>query len=135
MPILGLSHVTFVVRDLKRTAVLWQQALGAEEIYDSGSRAFSLSPEKFFLVGGVWMAIMQGNPADRSYRHVAFAVQECELLQFERKRRALGAEIKTSRPRAEGEGQSLYFYDYDNNLIELHTGTLGERLRSYTNAA
>ncbi|EIW18957.1 lactoylglutathione lyase-like lyase [Pelosinus fermentans DSM 17108] len=31
----------------------------------------------------------------------------------------------------EGEGRSLYFYDYDNHLFELHTGTLTERLKRY----
>lgn len=33
----------------------------------------------------------------------------------------------------EGEGRSLYFYDYDNHLFELHTGTLTERLKRYKN--
>jgi catechol 2,3-dioxygenase-like lactoylglutathione lyase family enzyme len=45
--------------------------------------------------------------------------------------RALGVEIQPSRPRVEGEGQSLYFYDFDNNLFELHTGTLEQRLERY----
>jgi hypothetical protein len=31
----------------------------------------------------------------------------------------------------EGEGQSLYFYDFDNHLFELHTGTLAQRLARY----
>ncbi len=30
-----------------------------------------------------------------------------------------------------GEGHSLYFYDHDNHLFELHTGTLEERLARY----
>jgi fosfomycin resistance protein FosX len=135
MPISGISHITFVVRNLERTAVLWRQALGAEEVYDSGARSFSQSPEKFFLVGGVWVAVMQGEPAERSYRHVAFEVQASELPDFERKLRALGAQIKPARKRVKGEGESLYFYDYDNNLIELHAGTLAERLRHYASAA
>ena len=135
MAISGLSHVTFVVRDLVRTAEIWRKGLGAEEVYSSGARSFSQSPEKFFLVGGVWVAIMQGEPTERSYRHVAFAVNASELPEFERRVRELGAEIKPSRKRVEGEGESLYFYDYDNNLIELHAGTLEERFRSYAGAA
>jgi hypothetical protein len=35
------------------------------------------------------------------------------------------------RPRVPGEGRSIYFYDYDSHLFELHTGTLGERLSRY----
>ena len=42
-----------------------------------------------------------------------------------------GLEIRESRPRVEGEGHSLYFYDDDNHLFELHTGTLEERLDRY----
>ena len=42
-----------------------------------------------------------------------------------------GAEVKPPRPRVEGEGQSLYFYDFDNHLFELHTGTLEQRLARY----
>jgi fosfomycin resistance protein FosX len=131
MPVSGLSHVTLIVRDLERTARLWRQGLGAQEVYDSGAHGFSHSPEKFFILGGVWVAIMQGEAAERSYRHVAFKVQAAELPDFERKLRALGAEVKPARPRVEGEGESLYFYDHDNNLIELHAGTLEERLRRY----
>ena len=29
------------------------------------------------------------------------------------------------------EGQSLYFYDCDNHLFELHSGTLDESLAAY----
>ncbi|MFI4988981.1 MAG: FosX/FosE/FosI family fosfomycin resistance thiol transferase [Alphaproteobacteria bacterium] len=43
----------------------------------------------------------------------------------------LGLEVRESRPRDEGEGQSLYFYDDDNHLFERHSGTLDERLRRY----
>ena len=35
------------------------------------------------------------------------------------------------RARVEGEGQSLYVYDFDNHLFELHTGTLAQRLARY----
>jgi len=30
-----------------------------------------------------------------------------------------------------GEGRSIYFYDHDNHLFELHTGNLEERLARY----
>ena len=44
---------------------------------------------------------------------------------------SVGAEIKPERPRVDGEGRSIYFYDFDNHLFELHTGTLSERLDRY----
>jgi catechol 2,3-dioxygenase-like lactoylglutathione lyase family enzyme len=131
MTIRGVSHLTFIVRDLNRTSELFRQALGAVEVYDSGDRLFSLAREKFFLLGGVWLAFMQGEPLERSYRHVTFAVDDDELAHYERRLIAAGVEVKPPRPRVEGEGHSLYFYDFDNNLFELHTGTLQERLERY----
>ena len=128
----GISHITFIVRDLGRMATFLCQGLGAEEIYDSAARNFSLSREKFFLLGGVWIVAMEGEPpAERSYQHVAFSVSAAELPQYQAKLEALGVEISPPRPRVEGEGQSLYFYDFDNHLFELHTGTLDQRLARY----
>ncbi len=46
--------------------------------------------------------------------------------------RALGLEVREGRPRVEGEGRSIYFYDGDNHLFELHTGTLQARLARYS---
>jgi len=131
MTIRGVSHLTFIVRDLDRTSELFRLALGALEVYGSGDRQFSLSREKFFLLGDVWLAFMQGEPLGRSYRHVAFAVDDDELEQYESRLIEAGVEVKPPRPRVEGEGRSLYFYDFDNNLFELHTGTLNERLERY----
>jgi catechol 2,3-dioxygenase-like lactoylglutathione lyase family enzyme len=135
MPVTGLSHLTFVVRDLKRSARLWIEGLGAEQVYDSGDQFHSHSPEKFFLLGGVWIALMQGEPGSRSYRHTAFKVAADELPAFESRLRMLGAEVQTPRPRIEGEGLSLYFHDYDDNLLELHSGTLQQRLAAYAGSA
>lgn len=131
MAISGISHITFLATDLERTARLLCEGLGANEVYDSSRKNFSISREKFFTLGGVWIAVMEGKPVDRSYRHVAFKVDEADLPALEGRLRSLGADIQPSRPRVEGEGQSLYFHDYDNNLFELHTGTLDERLERY----
>ncbi len=131
MPITALSHVTLIVSDLERSARLWRNGLGASEVYDSSKKNFSLSQEKFFLLGGVWVTLMRGEPTARSYRHVAFHVPERELPEFEHRLRALGAEVRSPRARVAGEGLSLYFYDFDDNLLELHSGTLEERLLAY----
>lgn len=131
MTIRGISHLTFIVRDLGRTAKLFSEGLGAEEIYDSEGKGFSVSAEKFFLLGGVWLAFMEGEPGRRSYRHVAFEVAVEDLPVYESRLRGFGVEIKAPRPRVPGEGLSLYFYDYDNNLFELHAGTLEQRLARY----
>ena len=128
----GLSHLTFLVRDLGRMATFLCDGLGAREVYDSAGAEFSLSREKFFLLGDVWLAAMEGEPPrERSYQHVAFAVGEAELPAYRARLEAIGVELLPPRPRVEGEGLSLYFHDFDNHLFELHTGTLEQRLARY----
>lgn len=133
MPIQQLSHLTFIVKDLDRMAQFLCDGLGAIEIYGSQAQYFSLSHEKFFSLGELWIAAMQGDPpTERSYQHVAFKIEEHELAGYQARLEALGVDIKPPRPRVEGEGQSLYFYDFDNHLFELHTGTLAQRLARYS---
>ena len=128
----GLSHITFVVGDLEKMTRLLVDVLKAREVYASGEEMFSLSPEKFFLVGEVWVAVMQGEALpERSYNHVAFKIEEDEFDDRLAAIRHLGLEFKPPRPRVPGEGRSIYFYDNDNHLFELHTGTLDMRLDHY----
>lgn len=128
----GISHITFIVKDLEHTSTFFREIFDAEEIYSSGDNKFSFAREKFFLISGQWIAIMEGDSlSERTYNHIAFKIPDKEFDSYSERIRALGLDLKSSRPRAEGEGHSLYFYDFDNNLFELHTGTLSERLRWY----
>ncbi|MFD1794734.1 FosX/FosE/FosI family fosfomycin resistance thiol transferase [Paracoccus aurantiacus] len=128
----GLSHITFICRDLDRMEEILTRVLLAKKIYDSEGEGFSLSPERFFDIGGVWVAVMQGDPLpERSYNHVAFKIADVDYDARLLAVRELGLDVRESRPRVEGEGRSIYFHDADNHLFELHTGTLAERLRRY----
>ncbi|EAC7955962.1 FosX/FosE/FosI family fosfomycin resistance thiol transferase [Listeria monocytogenes] len=128
----GLSHITLIVKDLNRTTAFLQNIFDAEEIYSSGDQTFSLSKEKFFLIAGLWICIMEGDSLqERTYNHIAFQIQSEEVDEYIERIKALGVEIKPERPRVEGEGRSIYFYDFDNHLFELHAGTLEERLKRY----
>ena len=132
MSVQGVSHITFIVRDLNRMATFLCEGLGAKEVYDSKAKNFSLAREKFFVLGDTWLAAMEGEPpTERTYRHLAWKVEADELPGFKARLRAIGAEVKEPRKRVPGEGESLYFYDFDNHLFELHAGTLEERLRNY----
>jgi len=128
----GISHITLIVGDLDKAARFYVSALDAQEVYDSGEKQFSLSKEKFLLIGGVWIALMEGEPTGRSaYDHVALKVAEADFDAYVARIKEWHVDIHTERPRVLGEGRSFYFYDFDNHLFELHTGTLEERLLRY----
>ncbi len=128
----GLSHITFITRNLDKMEEVLTTILDAKKIYDSGDRTFSLSKERFFDIGGVWVAIMEGDPlSEKTYNHVAFKMSVDEYDDRLQRIRSLGLEIREGRSRVPGEGQAIYFYDYDNHMFELHSGTLEERLKRY----
>ena len=130
---MGLSHITLVVKDLERTSLFLEKVFHAKLVYSSGSHTFSLSEEKFFLVNDLWVVIMKGEPLiERTYNHIAFQIQDCAFDEYMARIQAIGAEIRPARSRVAGEGRSIYFYDFDNHLFELHTGTLEERLVRYS---
>jgi len=128
----SISHITFIVKDIDRTTQFFRTVFDAEEVYDGARKNYSISYEKFFVVGGVWVALMAGEPlSERSYNHVAFKVPEAEFDDYLSRIKQLVLEILPGRKRIEGEARSIYFYDYDNHLFELHSGTLSERITSY----
>ena len=129
----GLSHITLIVSDLDRMEEMLTTVLDAKKIYDSGDRTFSLSKERFFDIGGIWVATMEGPPlSEKTYNHVAFKMASDEYDDKLRRIKSLGLEVREGRSRVEGEGHSIYFYDYDNHMFELHCGTLEERLERYS---
>ena len=68
----------------------------------------------------------------RSWSALQSSGSPADLPAYKAAIEELGLEIKPPRPRVDGEGQSLYFYDFDGHLLELHTGTLEERLARYS---
>ena len=129
----GISHITFIVHDLDKMTRIITEVFGGREVYASGAKHYSISPEKFFDVGGIWIAVMQGDGLPtRTYNHVAFKASVQQLAKAKLAIEKLGLELREPRPRIAGEAQSLYFYDDDNHhLFELHTGTLEDRLAAY----
>ena len=132
MVIEGLSHLTFIVGDLDRMEHLLTTVFDARKIYDSGEGTFSLSKERYFDIGGLWIGTMEGEPLpSQTYNHVAFKFAEADYDEYLARIESLGLQVRKDRPRVEGEGRSIYFYDHDNHLFELHSGTLEERLKLY----
>ncbi|BCS88766.1 FosX/FosE/FosI family fosfomycin resistance hydrolase [Pseudodesulfovibrio sediminis] len=131
----GLSHITLIVHDLDRMTDFLTTIFDAEQVYDSGDAHHSLSPERFFRICDVWLAIMKGDALrDKTYNHLAFKIPDAEFDAYEKRVHEYGVEVRASRSRIGGEGRSLYFHDHDNHLFELHTGTLDDRLAAYAAA-
>lgn len=128
----GLSHITLICKDLEKTSTMLKKIFNAKDVYASGNKTFSISKEKFFNISGMWIAIMEGEPVSKTYNHIAFKVDDSALTLFAEKIQSLGLEILPGRSRNQAEGNSLYFYDYDNHLFELHSGELDTRLQYYT---
>ena len=121
----GLSHITFIVRDLDRMEEILVSVLRARKIYDSGDNTFSVSRERFFLAGEepapVWLAIMEGESLPtRTYNHVAFKISEADYPACLERVQALGLEVREGRSRVEGEGRSIYFHDGDDLPLKFH---------------
>ena len=129
----NISHITFIVKNLEHASFFLKKIFEAEEVYSSGDNTFSLSREKFFLIGDIWICIMEGEPLlERSYNHIAFKIDERDIDDYIARIKGVGAEIRPERKRIGGEGRSVYFYDFNNHLFELHSGTLTERLATYS---
>nr|WP_310796451.1 FosX/FosE/FosI family fosfomycin resistance hydrolase [Roseibacterium beibuensis] len=127
--------MTFIVRDLDKMEEVLTQVLDARKIYDSGEKTFSLSKERFFDIGGIWVATMEGDPLPtRTYNHVAFKMSPDDYDDRLQRIVSLGLDVREGRSRVAGEGHSIYFHDHDNHLFELHSGTLEDRLRRYADA-
>jgi len=128
----GISHITLIVKDIDKSANLFRKIFDAREVYSSGDNYYSRSKEKFFLINDVWFVIMQGDSLqEKSYNHIAFKINDDDYARYSGQIDELGLDTINDRNRIEGEGRSIYFYDYDNHLFELHTGSLNERLRNY----
>ncbi len=128
----GISHITFIVHDIEKSTMIFKKVFSAEIVYDSGDHTFSLSKERFFQIGDLWIVVMQGEPLpEKTYNHIAFHITESDYEGYKERIKAMRLEMREPRKRVEGEGRSLYFYDYDNHLFELHMGTLSERLKAY----
>jgi len=128
----GISHITLIVKDLEKTSHFLTEIFEAKQVYSSGNRAFSISKEKFFLINSIWIAIMEGSPhKTRTYDHIAFKVSKKDFPIYVERIKKMGLEIKEGRNRIPEESDSIYFYDYDNHLFEIHTGNLKRRLLKY----
>jgi len=120
--IAGISHITFVVMDIERSADFLEKIFEARTVYSDATA-------RYLLISDLWVALNKGEPlSERTYNHTAFSIQDSDFNEYVERIKGAGAEILQGRTRFDGEGRSIYFYDFDNHLFELHTGTLSKRM-------
>jgi len=117
----GLNHVTFAVRDLKRSVEFYSDLLG-----------FSIrmrGPSSAYLEAGtLWLALVADyglKPIQsQGYSHVAFSASPSALALLVAKLKAAGVVCWQKADTQE----SFYFLDPDGHQLELHSGNLRSRL-------
>ena len=119
MNILGVNHITIAVSDVEEAFRFYTELLGLVPVMKSEVAAY-------VSAGGAWIALVADENAGGSNQsHVAFTVDEDEFAgAVEELKRAKVREWR----KLGTEGESFFFLDPSGNKLELHVGSLRDRL-------
>ncbi|MDW4072253.1 FosB/FosD family fosfomycin resistance bacillithiol transferase [Staphylococcus saprophyticus] len=125
----SINHVTYSVSDIKTSIAFYKDILKAEILVESSKTAY-------FILGGLWLALNEEkniprNEIQYSYTHMAFTINENEFDEWYQWLKDNDVYILEGRNRDVRDKQSIYFTDPDGHKLELHTGTLQDRLNYY----
>ncbi|MGM0836585.1 MAG: FosM family fosfomycin resistance protein [Bacillota bacterium] len=129
MSIKGLNHILFSVSDLEKSIEFYQNVFDAKLLVKGRSTAY-------FDLHGMWLALNEEkdiprNETNLSYTHIAFSIDEAEIVDMYEKLKSWNVNILSGRPRDERDKHSIYFTDPDGHKFEFHTGNLQDRLDYY----
>ena len=132
MTIKGINHFLFSVTDLDKSIAFYENVFGGKLLVKGKGTAY-------LDVSGMWFALnvekdIPRNDIRESYTHIAFSVDEQELVGMIEKLNAFGVSILSGRERDPRDRKSIYFEDLDGHKFELHSGTLQDRLDYYKEA-
>ncbi|PHV38112.1 fosfomycin resistance glutathione transferase [Janthinobacterium sp. BJB304] len=117
----GLNHLTLSVHDLDRSVVFYRDTLGLR-MHARWERGAYLS------AGDLWLCLSLDAGAAISaggYTHYAFSISQEDYPAFAARLRTAGAAEWRQNSSA---GDSLYFLDPDGHQLEIHAGSLAQRL-------
>ncbi|PLR44377.1 FosA family fosfomycin resistance glutathione transferase [Chimaeribacter arupi] len=120
----GLNHLTLAVSDLAASMRFYHGLLGLE-IQAHWENGAYLSCGSLWLCLSVDAARRPVAPENSDYTHYAFTIAEQDFTPFTARLCAAGVAIwKENR----SEGESFYFLDPDGHKLEIHVGSLAQRL-------
>lgn len=117
----GLNHLTLAVNDLDRSIAFYSDLLGFSLRMRSERSAY-------LEAGTLWLALVRDHTVRHGplpeYSHVAFTVNASALALTKERLICAGALTWQETERHD----SFYFLDPDGHKLELHAGTLRDRL-------
>lgn len=122
--IAGLNHITLAVADVERSLTFYRDILGCS--------VRAVWPDGAYLEAGtLWLCLSRDEHASASlhsdYTHIAFSVAEANFSALSERLITKCQIWKENR----SEGASTYFLDPDGHKLEIHVGSLAERLGHY----
>ncbi|MBG5898019.1 fosfomycin resistance glutathione transferase [Providencia stuartii] len=125
--LIGINHLTLAVSDIQKSISFYQTVLGMQ-LHASWERG------AYLTCGALWGCLsydpMRQEVAAakrRDYTHYAFTVSAEDFSDIVEKLHQAGVTVwKDNR----SEGDSFYFLDPDGHQLEIHVGSLIDRLKS-----
>ncbi|MGK0554826.1 metallothiol transferase FosB [Macrococcus capreoli] len=125
----AINHITFSVANLERSIYFYQNILEGKLLMKGRTSAY-------LDIGGMWIALNVETDVQRfeinpTYTHIAFSIDEQDFSYWKEKFEKGNVNLLESRARSKEDKLSIYFTDPDGHRLELHTGTIEDRLQYY----
>ena len=125
----SINHICYSVSNLNESIYFYKDILCGDLLLIGETTAY-------FDIGGLWVALNEEKDIPRneiqySYTHTAFTIDESEYNSWYRWLKKNNVNILEGRTRDLRDKQSIYFTDPDGHKLELHTGTLENRMNYY----
>lgn len=125
----SINHICYSVSNLNESIYFYKDILCGDLLLIGETTAY-------FDIGGLWVALNEEKDIPRneiqySYTHTAFTIDESEYNSWYRWLKKNNVNILEGLTRDVRDKKSIYFIDPDGHKLELHTGTLENRMNYY----